>query len=268
MSFNTKHNNTKSNNANKSNNSNIVKKPYCKVCHDAGKEESIYTSHYVKSDPGPKGKVVCPTLLEQLCKCCLKQGHTISYCPEVKKQNKMEKKENYHKESLPKIIPIPVLKRNNRFDLLDLDGYDEVLNKKKNKNKNNKNEVIKEDDFPELTSSTKKSTATTNTNSWNNLSSLSYASIAKNAHEEAVKEEIMIEIYKPKEEIKKPIILIKKRKPIQISKPIKKNWADYDSDDDEDEEDEDDNGDEYDYEEYELKKSLEIEEEGFQSYEY
>jgi hypothetical protein len=242
MSYNTKSNNTKSNNTKsnntksnntKSNNFNVVKKPYCKVCHDAGKEESIYTSHYVKSEPGPKGKVVCPTLLEQLCNCCLKQGHTISYCPEVKKQNKIEKKDNYHKELLSKNIPIPVLKKNNRFELLNLEEYV--------KNKNTKN--VKEE-FPALTSTKK---PITNVNSWcNNLPLMSYASIAKNAHEEAVKEEILIEIYKPKEEIKKPIILVKKRKPIKKSTPVKKSWAEYDDDDEDDEEDED----EYEYEEF------------------
>ena len=55
-------------------------KPYCKVCHDAGKTEREYTSHFVKSVPGAKGIVVCPTLLAQECKHCFKKGHTINYC--------------------------------------------------------------------------------------------------------------------------------------------------------------------------------------------
>ena len=29
-----------------------MKKPYCKVCHDAGKTESEYTSHWVKDLTG------------------------------------------------------------------------------------------------------------------------------------------------------------------------------------------------------------------------
>jgi hypothetical protein len=55
-------------------------KPFCKVCKDAGKPESEYTSHFVKDIPGPKGKVVCPTLLSQACRICNETGHTSSYC--------------------------------------------------------------------------------------------------------------------------------------------------------------------------------------------
>ena len=65
--FNTKNTNTKT--------------PYCKVCHDAGRPESEYTSHYVKDQPGPDGKVVCPTLLNQACRICQQTGHTSTYCP-------------------------------------------------------------------------------------------------------------------------------------------------------------------------------------------
>ena len=54
--------------------------PYCKVCFDAGKSETEYTSHYLRSAPGPDGKLVCPTLLNQSCLTCGQRGHTSSYC--------------------------------------------------------------------------------------------------------------------------------------------------------------------------------------------
>jgi hypothetical protein len=57
-----------------------TKTPYCKVCHDAGRPESEYTSHYVKDQPGTDGKVVCPTLLNQACRICHQKGHTSTYC--------------------------------------------------------------------------------------------------------------------------------------------------------------------------------------------
>ena len=57
-------------------------KSFCKVCFDAGKPESSYTSHYLKSSPGPDGKLVCPTLLNQSCLTCGQTGHTSSYCTE------------------------------------------------------------------------------------------------------------------------------------------------------------------------------------------
>ena len=53
--------------------------PFCRVCKDAGKPSSLYTSHFVKDAPG--GTVVCPTLLAQKCNYCHAKGHTPKYCP-------------------------------------------------------------------------------------------------------------------------------------------------------------------------------------------
>jgi len=55
--------------------------PFCKVCYDAGLPVADYTDHFVKDQPGPNGKVVCPTLLAQKCLTCGLPGHTSSYCP-------------------------------------------------------------------------------------------------------------------------------------------------------------------------------------------
>jgi hypothetical protein len=56
---------------------------FCKVCKDAGKKETEYTSHWVRDAPGPNGKVVCPTLLSTKCKYCKAQGHIVKYCPKL-----------------------------------------------------------------------------------------------------------------------------------------------------------------------------------------
>ena len=63
-------------------------KPLCKVCKDAGKCESDYSSHFVKSNPGVKGVIVCPTLLAYECTYCHKTGHSIGYCMVLKSKNK------------------------------------------------------------------------------------------------------------------------------------------------------------------------------------
>lgn len=57
-------------------------KPFCKVCYDAGLTTEDFTSHFVKDQPGPNGRVVCPTLLAQKCLICGVPGHTSSYCPD------------------------------------------------------------------------------------------------------------------------------------------------------------------------------------------
>jgi hypothetical protein len=104
-------------------------KPYCKVCHDAGKSEKEYTSHFVKSSPGPEGKVVCPTLLAQCCGYCGACGHTPKFCPTLAAQKAAEekalkqaaRKEVMEKrEAAPK--PAPVKKpSSNVFAALDSD---------------------------------------------------------------------------------------------------------------------------------------------------
>lgn len=62
------------------------KKPYCKVCFDAGKPETDYTSHWVRSLPDRSGKttVTCPTLLNIKCGYCSRNGHTVKFCPSIK----------------------------------------------------------------------------------------------------------------------------------------------------------------------------------------
>ena len=77
---------------NSNSNSNNSKKPYCKVCHDAGKSESIYTSHCVKSYNINTGKTetICPTLLALECRYCYKNGHTVKFCPVLETNKKMD----------------------------------------------------------------------------------------------------------------------------------------------------------------------------------
>jgi hypothetical protein len=87
---------------------NDKKKPFCKVCFDAGKPESEYTSHYTRDKPGLDGKVVCPTLKKLECKYCFKKGHTVSYCKVladfkngVVKTPPIEKRETVKQEKKP-----------------------------------------------------------------------------------------------------------------------------------------------------------------------
>ena len=78
----------------KQSNNKVEKKPFCKVCQDAGKSESEYTSHYVRSLPDRTGKttVVCPTLLATECRYCYELGHTTKFCPVIATNKKAEEK--------------------------------------------------------------------------------------------------------------------------------------------------------------------------------
>jgi hypothetical protein len=90
-----------------SNRSNKSRKPFCKVCFDAGKPESEFTCHFVKDQPGPLGKVVCPTLLATECRYCRKPGHFKSHCPALQ-QKQATGGRNIHRRKAPQSRPEPV----------------------------------------------------------------------------------------------------------------------------------------------------------------
>jgi len=114
-------------------NSNVnVKKPFCKVCHDTGKPESVYTSHFVKSMPDRSGKttIVCPTLLSTECRYCFKSGHTTKFCPVLAKNEKERERLQRVtvREEMQKKNPLPSEKKQNtKFEALvfDSDSEDE-----------------------------------------------------------------------------------------------------------------------------------------------
>ena len=66
---------------------------FCKVCKDAGKTETEYTSHYVKDKTG---KTTCPTLLNQACKYCKQTGHTVKFCKTIKLNEKNKRRDEYY----------------------------------------------------------------------------------------------------------------------------------------------------------------------------
>jgi len=84
----------------------IPPKKFCKVCLDAGKSESEYTSHFVRASPEPSAKVTCPTLLGASCGYCHEKGHTPTHC----KLLKTHKKEKMREEQAKKETAKPVKK--------------------------------------------------------------------------------------------------------------------------------------------------------------
>ena len=85
-----------------SRNTNNVKKPYCKVCYDAGKSEREYTNHWVKD---LNGKTTCPTLLNTECRYCHNFGHTAKFCDVLAIRKKDTRWEHPHNEVVHKEQP-------------------------------------------------------------------------------------------------------------------------------------------------------------------
>lgn len=87
-------------------------KPFCKVCKDAGKHESEYTSHWVRTLPDRSGKtkITCPTLLSTECRYCFCMGHTAKFCPVIKENDKKKKREDIQqkKEVITKKNPTSI----------------------------------------------------------------------------------------------------------------------------------------------------------------
>ena len=111
------------------------KKPFCKVCYDTGKPESVYTSHWVRTLPslnsngvknsngGNGGKITCPTLLATECRYCLKIGHTVKFCPIIEQRDKfMEKKKA--SEAFNVVVEESSANSSSRFALLRDDDDD------------------------------------------------------------------------------------------------------------------------------------------------
>jgi len=101
-------------------------KKYCSVCHKKGLSESVYTSHYTKTQPGDKGIVVCPTILAAKCNYCGENGHwaNINYCAAMKYDEKIRAKS--HNKTPPK-PPSPTSTRpvSNVYGVLNADSDDE-----------------------------------------------------------------------------------------------------------------------------------------------
>ena len=92
------------------------KTPYCDTCYRKGVSEKEYTSHYTKSEPGPRGVIVCPTILNSLCRACGGKGHWASekFCPLMRREAR-----NKEREQKVVLAPLVVKKTNqNRFAVL------------------------------------------------------------------------------------------------------------------------------------------------------
>jgi hypothetical protein len=107
------------------------KKPYCKVCFDAGKPESEYTSHWVRTLPDRNGKttVTCPTLQATECRFCYELGHTAKFCPILEKNKKdkerAERKYQVSSEQTAKPKASQQKKSASFFDILQEDSSEE-----------------------------------------------------------------------------------------------------------------------------------------------
>ena len=219
---------TARNNNNKNAKASQEPKKFCKVCQDAGKPENEYTSHWVRSSPGPEGKVICPTLLSQECKYCYKTGHTTKYCVILKKNQKNERTATYiaAKSATHTASKKPL----NVFDCLYCDSSEDddnvvdsivdskpSLSKESTTTATNTLMVTKVEEFPALTSSTKKSETTVTAGG-----GMSYATMAAKTQEDYLNEQFMMNLAKKRmmpaaEALSKPI----------ESTIFKKNWADY-----------------------------------------
>lgn len=94
---------------------NAKREMQCKVCMDAGKSKSVYSSHWVKDN---NGKVVCPTLLSVKCSRCSHMGHTVKFCTKkidekISKPEKPVVSENKTKNLKKTVDEFPVLNSSN-----------------------------------------------------------------------------------------------------------------------------------------------------------
>jgi hypothetical protein len=116
---------------------------YCKVCHDSGKTEKEYTSHYTRENRNPNARIICPVLKALECRYCCKNGHTVKYCPVLKKNNqKQEKKVNFEKKEIKEKKENKEKANTNKFAYLDEDSEDEEEKEKDEEKEEKKDSLI------------------------------------------------------------------------------------------------------------------------------
>jgi hypothetical protein len=183
---------SRQNNTNNKKTQQILK--YCKVCHDAGKPESEYRSHFLRDSTAPNSKIVCPTLLALECRYCYKNGHTVKYCSVLKDNEKQLKSQQNQNTTIQKDkkqekqLHQKVKGVSNIFDAFNSDSDEEKEKEEEeeqkyaktsthpNRGNNNKNDNKNENasitfkssvEFPALFTTTTKQ-ATNNNNNNNN----------------------------------------------------------------------------------------------------
>jgi len=87
----------------------VAVKKFCGVCKNAGLPESAYTGHFTKSVPGPKGIVICPTILANECSLCYKRGHFKSACPNLADKARIDKRAMVQDKPLQKKSDQPII---------------------------------------------------------------------------------------------------------------------------------------------------------------
>lgn len=85
------------------------KPKHCKVCYQAGFSADIYSSHFTKVDD----QILCPTILNNTCLRCGKNGHTPKYCTitvrqEPTQNNHRRKPSRFEPPSNPAPTPAPI----------------------------------------------------------------------------------------------------------------------------------------------------------------
>jgi hypothetical protein len=105
---------------------------FCNACFKAGKDKSFYTSHFTKSVPGPRGIVVCPTVLSASCSYCGQSGHWANdkYCSAMRSDKKQTDKQTDKFSKVVNVSSVPLKsskneKRGGFASLCDSDDEDE-----------------------------------------------------------------------------------------------------------------------------------------------
>lgn len=183
---------------------NSQKKPFCKVCFDAKKSESEYTSHYVRSRPDQNGNtiVTCPILAATECRYCFKFGHTIKFCNVLEEKKKRDNKDksvairNQKAAERNAVVPVALQRDNAIYAGKFASLYEE-------EEEVNPIVVVADDNFPTLNKKQVSFEATSNNN---------WASVAA----------------KPAAPVEKPAT-----KPATVQKAQARSWADESDSDDE-----------------------------------
>lgn len=102
------------------------REPYCGVCFKAGKEKSVYNSHWTRENANPDSPIICPLILSTVCGYCKETGHSIKYCEKrIRKNNQLQENASVSSTGAESGI---LSKTSSRASLASIDSFGDTDN--------------------------------------------------------------------------------------------------------------------------------------------
>ena len=125
------------------------REPHCGVCFKAGKEKSVYNSHWTRENANPDSPIVCPLILSTVCGYCKETGHSIKYCEKrIRKNNRLQENASVSSTGAESGI---LSKTSSRASIASIDSFGAADNYNRKSRRQRKRGGPSQDNHPQQT---------------------------------------------------------------------------------------------------------------------